>query len=171
MILLPTYLRRFDTYFFNDLPRLSEHFTTLNPSSLGTLIKLFFIYYAGEQSPTSFNYSTDVISLRRKGVKKEEKGWMDDHERDHNHICIEVSLHLSMRVEGFLLMISLDPFRILSRQTTMSEGLFKVPDLNLYVYTICLQTGALQRTLTLRDFFSCPFRRSGMKSGEQRILS
>lgn len=78
----------YDTYFFNDHSRLSEHFTTLNPSSLGTIIRDFFVYYGGV-----FDFKTDVVSIRQRGVRKEDKGWVEDLERDHNHICIEVSCH------------------------------------------------------------------------------
>jgi DNA polymerase sigma len=75
----------YDTYFFTDLSRHSDHFTTLNPSSLGTVIREFFVYYGGV-----FDFKTDVISVRQRRVKKEDKGWEEDLERDHNHMCIEV---------------------------------------------------------------------------------
>ena len=53
----------------------------------------FFIYYSDV-----FKYETDVISVKEADVKKEDRGWAEDKERDHNHLCIEVSLALSSRV-------------------------------------------------------------------------
>lgn len=46
----------------------------------------FFVYCA-----TTFDSETDVISIRKRRVRKEDKGWEEDGDRDHNYICIEVS--------------------------------------------------------------------------------
>lgn len=73
-----------NTYFFNDLARLQEHFTTLNPTSLGTLIVDFFAYYSSK-----FDLANDVISLRQQKLTKADKGWDQDLDRNHNFICIE----------------------------------------------------------------------------------
>lgn len=102
---------RYDTYFFNDLPRLSQYFRFSNTSSLGELIRDFFIYYTDK-----FDYEEDVVSIRRswqggvgqQGImKKEEKGWDEDRERDHNYICIEVgSTYYKKALEGYLMLTS-----------------------------------------------------------------
>ncbi|PFH47541.1 hypothetical protein AMATHDRAFT_77161 [Amanita thiersii Skay4041] len=91
-----THVNGYNTWFFDDIDLLHQHWHSENTETVGELcvsVALidFFRYYARE-----FLYNTGVASIKSGLLKKEEKGWKSDPStsryndaRDRNRLCIE----------------------------------------------------------------------------------
>ncbi|KAG6370366.1 hypothetical protein JVT61DRAFT_12180 [Boletus reticuloceps] len=86
-----THIGGYNTWFFDDIELLCQHWQSSNTESVAELLIDFFRYYSRD-----FSYNTGVASIRAGLLKKESKGWQNDlsnskfnDARERNRFCIE----------------------------------------------------------------------------------
>ncbi|KAF8638414.1 hypothetical protein AX17_002221 [Amanita inopinata Kibby_2008] len=86
-----THVNGYNTWFFDDIDLLRQHWHSENTETVGELLIDFFRYYARD-----FLYNTGVASIRAGLLKKDSKGWQNDlsakrynDARERNRFCIE----------------------------------------------------------------------------------
>ncbi|KAH8822680.1 hypothetical protein DL96DRAFT_1618719 [Flagelloscypha sp. PMI_526] len=86
-----THVGGHNTWFFDDIELLRQHWHSENTETVAELLMDFFRYYSRE-----FPYTNGVASIRAGSMKKDTKGWQNDmpgaryaDTRERNRFCIE----------------------------------------------------------------------------------